>query len=214
MLARVRTGVRHEIGDILTRALKGDKDAAAIFLAVVDRMGAKADGTGYYTFLGDVARLAEDATIRGVIGDKPVRVKMTCRKLDEVRAALEGPAPDAVEKLLARRAAADWLHLHGCELAFGNPAGRSIREAEFQERRIDRANRRYLRTLKTLAQIRRHATPAPTPTVNVNQAINLRIQASAPGRAPVEPESPGGPSIVAAAGGLAGLLDGRGAGRN
>jgi hypothetical protein len=89
---------------------------------------------------------------------------------------LAGPAPSPVEQSLATTAALAWFTLRLFEVRYpGSPAsegGLSIKLAEFQQRRIDRAHRRYLATLKTLATVRK----LDLPTVQINlarQQVNL-----------------------------------------
>ena len=83
-----------------------------------------------------------------------------CSVADE----LAGPSPNPVERVLAETAATAWFayRLHEATYAAGvrSEGGMSLAQSEHAQRRIDRAHRRYLSTLKTLAAVRRLAVPA------------------------------------------------------
>jgi hypothetical protein len=77
---------------------------------------------------------------------------------------LAGPSPSPIERALAETAATSWFafrlheaHYAACVTAEG---GMTLAQSEHAQRRIDRAHRRYLTTLKTLAAVRRLAVPA------------------------------------------------------
>lgn len=101
------------------------------------------------------------------------------RELDEFAADLAGPTPPSpVERILIETAALCWYALR---LAEGHYAGRaaskdgfSLAQSDHAQRRIDRAHRRLLSTLKTLAQVRRLAVPAVQ--INVaRQQVNQQL---------------------------------------
>src|SRR5688572_306235 len=86
------------------------------------------------------------------------------RELDEAAAGLAGPDPSPAERMLADTAALAWfaLRLHEAQYAGGanSESGLTINQSEHSQRRIDRAHRRLMATLKTLAAVRRLAVPA------------------------------------------------------
>jgi hypothetical protein len=91
------------------------------------------------------------------------------RKLDAVRAELEGPNPTPMERLLAERASLCWFIVHWYEDSFVEGIdGMSIRQAGFHQGRIDKAHARFLSAVRTLAQIRKLALP----TLQLNIAKN------------------------------------------
>jgi hypothetical protein len=57
--------------------------------------------------------------------------------------------------------------------------GLSVSQADFQQRKVDRAHRRFLSALRTLAQIRKLALPSLMVNIARNQQIN-----TIPGRGP------------------------------
>lgn len=108
---------------------------------------------------GDLARHAEDTLVRKYAGtDLAVREGLF-RKLASLRAELEGPSPSPLERLLAQRIVACWLHLHLLELTCASRDGMGMELANHYQRCIDRAHKRYLAAIKTLAQVRKLAVP-------------------------------------------------------
>ena len=85
-------------------------------------------------------------------------------ELSSVADELAGPSPSPVERVLAETAATAWFayRLHEATYAAGvtSEGGMSLAQSEHAQRRIDRAHRRYLSNLKTLASVRRLAVPA------------------------------------------------------
>jgi len=86
------------------------------------------------------------------------------RELDDFAASLAGPTPSPAERLLAETAALDWCFVRTSQarMAGGYAAenGLTFAQSEHHQRRVDRAHRRLLRTLTTLATVRRLALPA------------------------------------------------------
>jgi hypothetical protein len=82
-------------------------------------------------------------------------------ELCHLAAKLSGPSPSPTERVLAETAATSWFafRLHEAHYA-GNAtseAGMTLAQSEHAQRRMDRAHRRFLSTLKTLATVRRLA---------------------------------------------------------
>lgn len=86
------------------------------------------------------------------------------QEIQEVAVELAGPDPSPIEWTLAESAALAWfaLRLHEMQFAGGSCSGTglTIHQSDHSQRQIDRAHRRYLATLKTLATVRRLALPA------------------------------------------------------
>ena len=85
-------------------------------------------------------------------------------ELFELAAELAGPSPSPVERVLAETAATAWFayRMHEAQYAgaVSSESGMSLAQSEHAQRRMDRAHRRLLSTLKTLAAVRRLALPA------------------------------------------------------
>jgi hypothetical protein len=116
----------------------------------------------------------------GKEGDKKTKTKLH-DELDAVAADLAGPSPSAVETLLADAAATSWFayRLHEAQYASSvtGEGGITLAQSEHAQRRMDRAHRRLLSTLKTLATVRRLALPA----VQINDARQQVNQVNAGG---------------------------------
>jgi hypothetical protein len=102
-------------------------------------------------------------------------------ELCEVAAELAGPSPSPVERMLAETAATSWFayRLHEAQYT-GNVAaegGMTLAQSEHAQRRLERAHRRLMSTLKTLAAVRRLALPA----VQINLARQQVNQLNAAG---------------------------------
>jgi hypothetical protein len=83
-----------------------------------------------------------------------------------MREEIAGENPSALERLLAERIALCWLQLQYYEAIYAqNLSTFTIAQGEHHQRRIDKAHRRYLSAMRTLAQIRKLG-----PAVQINIA--------------------------------------------
>jgi hypothetical protein len=89
-----------------------------------------------------------------------------------VRKELEGPAPTAIESLLAERAAFCWFAVNVYEALYTASKDLTIRQADFQLRRIESAHRRFLSAVVTLARVRKRALPSIQVNVGANR-VNI-----------------------------------------
>ena len=84
--------------------------------------------------------------------------------LEQMAAELVGTDPSPVERLLGETAAMAWFALRLAEAQHIGGAtserGLSVAQSDHHQRRVDRAHRRLMATLKTLATVRRLANPA------------------------------------------------------
>src|SRR5262245_46619675 len=84
-------------------------------------------------------------------------------ELESVATSLAGPSPSPVEVMLADAAATSWFafRMHEAHYASSGSNGPiTLAQSEHNQRRIDRAHRRLLSTLKALATVRRLALPS------------------------------------------------------
>ena len=98
------------------------------------------------------------------------------RELNQVAADLAGPSPSPVETMLCRTAAICWQALRAFEAEYAGRSanGLTLSQADYHLRRIDGAHRRLMRTLRTLAAVRRAAIPAVQ--INVaSQQVNQQV---------------------------------------
>src|SRR5438309_1646009 len=74
-------------------------------------------------------------------------------------ADLLGPDPCPLERLLVQRLVTCWLQVQDADLRFAQAKELPIPWGDYYQRRMDRAHRRYLSAVKTLAVVRRLALP-------------------------------------------------------
>jgi hypothetical protein len=109
---------------------------------------------------GDLAAQAEASLIDKAAGKNLAFQEALARKLELLRAEVAGPDATPLERLLAERVAACWLRMHYYEaLLTQKEPDLSLAQGEYHHRRLDRAHRRYLSSLKTLALVRKLAVP-------------------------------------------------------
>jgi hypothetical protein len=142
-----------ELRALADRAQKGDQTTLPALREwlqdpqAVDRLG------------GDLARLAQRSLIDKFTGKNLLVQEALARKLELMRADLSGPDPTALERLLADRVAACWLHLHHLEMQYAQKDRVSLELGTYFQRCLDRAHKRYLSAIKTLAVVRKLALP-------------------------------------------------------
>jgi hypothetical protein len=152
------------IVELVRRAEAGDEGALPGIQALFD--GDRGERL-VEAFGGDMARTAEQLMVARSSGKNLVVREALQRKLAALRAELAGPDPTPIERLLAERAALCWLAVNEFEAAAQQIGPISIEVADYQQRRIDRAHKRFLTALKTLAAVRKLAVPA----LRVNVAV-------------------------------------------
>lgn len=128
----------------------------------------------YWEQVGNVALQAQRCVLKLAAGKNQLAQEAMERKADELRQALAGPAPTALECLLVDRIVICWLQANDADRtdATRTQNGVDLALGDYLQRRQDRAHRRYLAAIKTLAQVRRLLGPA----VQVNiakQQVNV-----------------------------------------
>ncbi|WP_165220231.1 hypothetical protein [Aquisphaera insulae] len=91
-------------------------------------------------------------------------------KMHQVRSELAGPKPSGVEWNLADAAALSWADYHRCVIERERLSGREdLKALTYHDQRVDRAQKRFLRSLKALAAVRKLDLTAVQ--INFNGAI-------------------------------------------
>jgi len=134
------------------------------------------DSSGVDLLGGNLASLAETSLIAAAAGEDRVFKMAVQRKLQMMRADLSGPNPTPLERLLAERVALCWVfaHYEDVRCAQGQK-GMTFAQSEYYQRRQDRAHKRYLSAMRTLAAVRKLGLPVvqvniARKQVNVGQA--------------------------------------------
>ncbi len=160
--------------EILTRAQNGDKAV----LPQLHELLQDAPKGG----LLPVAQTTEEALLKAMYAENLLAYEDTRQQMAVLRGDLAGANPSPLETLLVERVALCWLTLHQHETIYAQIMGKLPGDvhARFQDR-IDRAHKRYLSAIKTLAQVRRLQVPL---SVQVNVAAQGGQQVNVSGVAP------------------------------
>jgi hypothetical protein len=130
---------------------------------------------------GDLALLAQQTLIAKAAGKNLPHKEALTRKLELLRVELGGPTPTLVERLLVERIISSWLQLHHFEQIYEQTRENLRLEVDvFYQQSIDRAQKRYLAAIKTLAVVRKLALPVLQ--VNIaRQQVNVAGAETSPG---------------------------------
>jgi hypothetical protein len=150
------------LGDLVEKAQHGDEGATLEIREILDASPDLA-----WRFIKGPGRMAESALIDEITRDKDLASKeLLQHQLKSMRIEVAGENPSPLERLLAERVVATWLQvqLYDAFYAFGLKSG-TITQDEHRQKRLDRAHRRHLSAIRTLAQIRKMR-----PAVQINIA--------------------------------------------
>jgi hypothetical protein len=144
---------------LIDRAQDGDKDALPALRKVLD------EAPRIARFV-DLARDVERSIVKRMSGDDLFTQEAIPRNLKAMRERIAGQNPFPLERLLAERITVCWLELQYFEAIYAQNMGElTITQSDYHQRRIDKAHRRYLSSIKALAQIRKMG-----PAVQINIA--------------------------------------------
>jgi hypothetical protein len=155
--------------EIMTNLVRWKKRAAKGDLTARQQLRQLLDRPDCFQRFHDLASRVRTALSQKFGGDDWFVKQLLERELNRVRAELLGPAPTAIERLLAERIAIGWLEVNATEyrLAFTDPQFR-----DHWQRQVDHAHRRFLSALRLLTAIRR--LPRPAVQVNIGeQQVNV-----------------------------------------
>lgn len=138
---------------LLRKSQVGDGKALS---ELVERYGDRAD---FWRQVGDYAGLVEKRLLESQAGSNLLFREGVERRLKEMRTELAGPTPTLLELMLVERVTACWLQVQIAELLY-NRGGVSFEQAEHDQKVLDRAHKRHLSAIKTLATVRRLQVPA------------------------------------------------------
>jgi hypothetical protein len=152
-------GDRGKLMALIDRAQNGDNDALPALRKVLNQAPRVA------RFV-DLARNVERSIIEEMSGDDAFIREAMPRNLKTMRTQIAGENPSTLERLLAERIVVCWLELQYFQTIYmQNLNNMTIPQSDHHQRRIDKAHRRYLSSVKALAQIRKLG-----PAVQINIA--------------------------------------------
>lgn len=160
-----------EIQAVLRQANTGDTQALATVQQWLDTHPVA------WQVTGDVAQQVQEALLTRVAGNNTVKRECTQRAIESLSQSLAGAQPSPLERLLAQRVVLDWLYLSYLEALELRQMeeSRPMHHADDSARRVDHAHRRYLRSIKTLATVRRLLTPAMLMQFGVHAHQHLHV---------------------------------------
>ena len=147
--------------ELTEKAQNGDKKAVSGIREILER---SPDLAWRFT---DVGMVAEWSLIERITKEKDLASKeMMSFQLESMREEIAQSSSSPLERLLAQRVVASWLQVQLFEgLYVQNMGNLSIRQADYYQKRLDRAHKRHLSAVKTLAQIHKLG-----PAVQINVA--------------------------------------------
>jgi hypothetical protein len=157
-----RKATVEKLRTLMEKAKGGDEQAAFDLRNLLDESPDLA-----WRFIKGPAKMAESALIDEFTKDEDLSAKELLKhQLESMRIEVAGENSSPLERLLAERVVATWLQvqLFDAYYAFGMQSG-TIRQDEFRQKRLDRAHRRHLSAIRTLAQVRKMG-----PAVQINIA--------------------------------------------
>ena len=155
---------------LVQRAENGDDEAFSEISKIAEADPALWEG------YGDVAEHAERALINLASGKNLILKRAICGKLDSLKTELAGPGAPPLEHLLVERIAGCWLQVYYFDLLHAQNLIKLTREqSEYYGRRQDRAHKRYLSAIKTLAQVRRLLFPAVQVNIGAQQVNKVEV---------------------------------------
>jgi hypothetical protein len=115
---------------------------------------------------------AEERLIASIAGADALKAAGLRRRADTLRHELTGASASSLERLVIERIVMTWLGVVEAERLALHVGERSIKQADFYDRRLERAQRRHLASIKALAVIRRLALPVVQLNVT-QQQVNI-----------------------------------------
>ncbi len=144
---------------LIDRAQDGDEEALPALRKVLDEEPRIAR-------VVDLARDVERSIVKRMSGDDVFAQEAIPRNLKTMRREIAGENPSPIERLLAERITVCWLELQYFQAIYAQNLDKlTITQSDYHQRRIDKAHRRYLSSIKALAQIRKMG-----PAVQINIA--------------------------------------------
>jgi hypothetical protein len=129
---------------------------------------------------GDMAAQAWNAMKSRCLGEDHLALEATESKMETMRAELSGPHPPALESLLVERVMLCWFYLHYRETIYIQQMFHlSMAQVEHHQKQIDRAQKRYLASIKALAQVRRLQLPSVQVNIGEKQVNIAQVNGAA-----------------------------------
>jgi hypothetical protein len=130
--------------------------------------------------------ILQNALARQMFHNHTLASEAVMQELKILHSELAGPSPSPLERVLVQRAVICWLWMQDADLRYANArqqeGGLDLDLHEAHQRRQDRAHRRFLSAVRTLALVRKLALPAVQVNIGGQQ---VNTMAATPARRPV-----------------------------
>ncbi|MEO8495391.1 MAG: hypothetical protein ABI614_09990 [Planctomycetota bacterium] len=156
------------LDDLLNRADGGDSAALSEIRGLFKKVPSLISAVG-----GDLAELATNALIDAITGEGVVVKEAMLQHLELMQAELAGSNPSPIERLLVDRVVSCALHANHADFKAASSGTVSLQLGDYHQRRQDRAHRRLLSAIKTLATVRRLAVPIRV-DLNVTASVETK----------------------------------------
>jgi hypothetical protein len=107
---------------------------------------------------GDLPKVITHLIINSMVHEKQLSMRHgILLRTEEIRADLEGPNPTPLERLITDQCVLTWVDLHTLEMQFRADGynRKTFKQVEAMGKRLELAERRHLRALKSLADVRK-----------------------------------------------------------
>ena len=175
-MAQIKTGIKREdageeLRNAIDRAQDGDRSALPV---IREHLASRPDN---YWQLVEYSRVVQNTQVKSYAGEGLYVQEVMNEVIGRLRKDLGGENPSLLESLLVERIISCYLHVNFAENACAETigAGERLEVAEYKQKRLDRAHRRYLAALKALAQVRKMG-----PAIQINIARKQLNVAGAP----------------------------------
>jgi hypothetical protein len=170
-----------ELKEHLTRVHVVDEDAIADMEKSLELIPAIARK------FGNLNLMVEQGFVDRTSVGNPVKQKSLKITLEQMREELAGSNPSPLEILGAECVASCWLQLHYAELLYDQELPKlTLSQDDYYQKRLDRLHRRYLSSMRSLAQVRKLLKPK---VAQINIGEKQQINTSSAALKPVRPNT-------------------------
>jgi hypothetical protein len=155
-----------DVGALLERASRGDETCSDEVMALFedDELGVELIGS-----LFNISNMAKNRLVNQVAGKNYAMAHAMIEGMNVEAHILAGKDPSPIETILAERIAVCKFIVSRCELRAANMQG-TMSQIELEHRVLDRAHKRLLQAIETLARVRRLALPVLAAQINIAAA--------------------------------------------
>ncbi len=168
------TFARNNCNELLKRAQSGDSAALPDLRRLLN------ESPELWSELGNLAMQARRSWVELAGGNNELTREALWRHLSDLTLRLSGPSPSMLENLVIGRVVTCWLQVHYWDWLAAQSNGSALRQREYVQRSQDRAQRRYLSAIRSLATVRRLQLPNAVQVNIGGQHVNVLDAGAAP----------------------------------